>query len=167
VQPTRGTGPVPERGDRYRPFARIYYEHGDVQVTGGWFVTAGGRYAVPELRRLRGGRGAWPPVVRVTGAVAGLVLFAVVVGFPFYRDAPAAWLGVAVVALVPIGLAGAASRLYRRPYELWAEYRGATVIVFATVDEKEYGHVTRALIRAREARQRALEADFATLPSAA
>ena len=167
MQRTRGAHEVPERGDRYPPVARIYYEHGNVEVSDRWFVTAYGRYAVAELRRLRGGRGVLPPAVNLARAVAGLTLFAVVVAFPFYRSDPAAWLGIAAIALVPVGLAVAVRRVYRRPYEMWADHRGATVLIFSTVDEKEYGHVTRALIRAREARQQAQVHDFAELSTAA
>ncbi|MBG6139458.1 DUF6232 family protein [Longispora fulva] len=63
---------------------------------------------------------------------------------------PLAELGRIEVA-PPTGLS-AVFRVGRR-WELWAEHRGAWVLLFATGSERIFGQVGRAVTRAREARQ--------------
>jgi hypothetical protein len=41
-------------------------------------------------------------------------------------------------------------RVVRRPYELWAEYRGLTVRVLAYHDPERFHQICRALARAQE-----------------
>jgi len=41
-------------------------------------------------------------------------------------------------------------RLRPRAFEIWAEYDGVVVRIYHSTDEKTFGHVCRALIRARE-----------------
>ena len=42
-------------------------------------------------------------------------------------------------------------RLRPRAFELWGEFRGMTVLLFSSDEERQYGQVTRALLRAQEA----------------
>lgn len=45
---------------------------------------------------------------------------------------------------------GTTWRLRPRSFEIWAEYNGVVVRIYESADEKTFGHVRRALIRARE-----------------
>jgi hypothetical protein len=75
---------------------------------------------------------------------------AVIVGVPYL--APGGWLAMAAIGILPAGLAIGAWRLCPPSYQLWADYHGSTVLLFASNDERIFGHVCRALIRAREHR---------------
>ncbi len=144
------------RGDGFReparPDERTYYRQFGVQVTARWLVVGPRRYALAELGDLWTVRGSLGPAVRgarwVTWAAAA-VLFAVVVSFPLFPPDSVAWLGAIVVSMIVCGLA-ALRLLQPRPYEMWAQYRGEEVRIYRAADEKTYGHVCRALIRARE-----------------
>lgn len=61
------------------------------------------------------------------------------------------YLLVTLLAFVPFLAAATARRLRPRGYELWGEFHGLTVQLFPTDDERQYGQVTRALLRAQEA----------------
>jgi hypothetical protein len=147
----------------------VYYHRVNVQVTDRWFVVDGLTYPIGQLNRLRTGRGPLHPLVQTTVAVAVVFVSAFAVSFPMLSHNPAAWLGVALVAVVPAALAVLGVRFQRRPYQLWADFRGETVLVFSTLDEKTYGHVCRALIRARESYppEPSSAAGLAILPEAA
>ena len=148
---TQGTVEVPEeRTVRIRPAGRVYYNRAGVQVTERWFATEDAVYPVAQLNRLRTGRGPLHPIVQTTSAVALVFASAFLVSLPTLRDTPAAWLTLAAVAAVPLVAAALAVRYQPRTYQIWADYRGDTVLVFSTLDEKTFGHVRRALIRARE-----------------
>ena len=51
---------------------------------------------------------------------------------------------------MPIALVSFGHRMRPRAYELWGDYRGMTVLLFSSDEEREYGQVTRALLRAQE-----------------
>jgi hypothetical protein len=55
-----------------------------------------------------------------------------------------------MIGIVPIGVAAVMARVRPRPYELWARYHDEVVQLFCSTEEKTFGHVCRALIRARE-----------------
>jgi len=128
----------------------VYYNRAGVQVTERWFATEDAFYPLAELNRVRTGRGPLHPMVQTTSAVALVFAAAFVVSLPTLRGTPAAWLTLAAVAVVPVVAAFVAVRYQPRTYQIWADYRGDTVLVFSTLDEKTFGHVRRALIRARE-----------------
>jgi len=149
---TQAAPGLPEgRRNRPRPGNRVHYDRDGVRVTTQWLELPRQRYAVSELRDLRTLRGRYPPVVGVTVALAMVSLFLATLGFHASDRDPAGWAGAAALALVPLGLALAVLRLRPRRYELWAEYRGATVPLFSSPDVTTYGRVTRALLRAAEA----------------
>jgi hypothetical protein len=151
VNSTQGTAQVPEAWDvPIRPAGRVYYHRNGVQVTDRWFVADGLTYPIAQLSRLRTGRGPLHPMVQTTVAVAVVFGAAFAVSFPVFARDPAAWLGVAFVAVVPVAMAVLGVRFQRRPYQIWADLHGETALIFSTLDEKTYGHVCRALIRARE-----------------
>jgi hypothetical protein len=121
-----------------------------VQVTERWFAADGETYPIADLNRLRTGRGPLHPMVLPTFTIAVVFVSAFAVTFPMLAHSPAAWAGVGFVAVVPAVFAVAGTRFQRRPYQIWADFQGKTVLIFSTPDEKTYGHVCRALIRARE-----------------
>ena len=149
---TRGYPPNgQDEFDRHHSIEHTYYNHDGVTVTDRWLTITGHRYDVSALDELRTVRGAYQAMVTATAGLAGVVIFAVIVSLPFYYAETAAWLGVLAVAIVPVVTAIVAWRTQPRPYELWADYRGRPVRLLRVPDEKTYGHVCRALIRAREA----------------
>lgn len=141
---------------------RVLYEgrsattDGHICVTARWCEVDGSRYAIDELVLLgvtRGNRRT-PPAPRMVGliAVAGAVVFTIVaIGSGWttrlWPAVAAAVVGTAAITVLPAVLTTA----LRRPYEIWAEYRGAEVRLFVTADPEQYGQVARALVRAREA----------------
>jgi Family of unknown function (DUF6232) len=155
---------VPE--DRNGPPARrVYYRGGGVQITERWFVAGDSSYAIAHLNRLRTGRGPLHPMVQTTAAVAVVFAVAFAASFELVGHNPAAWLGLAAVAVVPAVMAALGLRFQRRPYQIWADLHGETVLVFSTLDEKTYGHVCRALIRARESCPPAAPGGGSTVPA--
>lgn len=125
-----------------------------IRVVGRWFIVGNRRYDVTELSHLQTVRGRHDPLTVRATITAGVVLAAIAavmvastVGRPIQLSAVPA-LGAALV--VPVVLAWVGHRLRPRPYELWAEHRGATIQLFYSDSEREYGQVCRALVRARE-----------------
>lgn len=149
---TRAITPPPDdRYDRSAPrVTRTYYRRGAVSVTDQWFAIDGRRYAVSGLSRLRTVRGPRNPIARGVTLVAALLTLAVAVGWQRFGEATV-WVGVAALALLPAGLAAATWRIRQRHFELWADYHGESIQLLITTDERVYGAITRALIRAREA----------------
>jgi hypothetical protein len=129
---------------------RAYYDAGGVLVTSRWFVTPEGRYLIAELADVNLSRGPYHPLVTYTVGASFAFLFAVCVSWPFFYSDAQAWVGVAVISFVPIGLALALLRIKPRTYEIWASHRGQRMPIFWTFDETTFGQVSRALMRARE-----------------
>ncbi|MFC4107083.1 DUF6232 family protein [Micromonospora zhanjiangensis] len=133
----------------------MHYATPEIQVTAEHLTVAGRRYPVRELSDLRTARGRRDPLgVRAAGAT-GVVLVAVVaVLYATTRpDRPGAvgYLTLAAAAVLP-GLLVVLGRRLRPPdYELWGHYRGQTVLLFRSAREREFGQVSRALLRAWEA----------------
>jgi uncharacterized protein DUF6232 len=126
-----------------------------IWVTERWCVVDGGRYRIAELDLLGVTRGRRDLLHGRKVLGLGLVLTALAVvllaiGSGWTREIRAALvvtaIGTAAVTAVPSILA----RVLRRPYEIWARYRGGEVLLFATEDAEQYGQVARALVRARE-----------------
>jgi hypothetical protein len=140
---------------------RVLYEGWSVRpglricVTTRWCFASGGRYAVAELEVLGTSRGRRDVlhVRRIAGLFVVLALL-VVVGFAICSGwTRGIWiaLGVTVVATAAVtALPGVIGRFLHRPFQIWAQYRGAPVLLFETEDREQYGQVARALIRARE-----------------
>lgn len=135
------------------PAAACLYEQPGIRITPEWFIVAGRRYPVSELSDLHTVRGA-PDRLTVRAVVASVVVLiaiGVALGFRgFDRLSPAACLALAAAALVPVALAWVGHRVRPRPYELWGRYRGLRTLLFSSDEERQYGQVTRALLRARE-----------------
>jgi hypothetical protein len=131
-------------------------EGGHICVTARWCVVDGSRYPIAELDLLgvtRGRRDALhaSKVIGVAVIAGALVLMVIAIGSGWTRQMWAA-LVVATVGTIAITFMPAAlGKVLRRPYEIWASYRGADVRLFVTEDAEQYGQVARALVRAREA----------------
>jgi hypothetical protein len=117
-------------------------------VSDQWFVTPDRRYVVAQLHQVRTARGAYDPVAVSTAVAAAVVTSAV--GVSLVELPPMAWPAMIGFALTAITIAGVTWRLRPRAFEIWAEYRGVVVRLFRCDDEKTFGHVCRALIRALE-----------------
>jgi hypothetical protein len=143
---------------------RFYYRSADIAVTDRWFVNSRRAYNVTQLGNLRMARGAYDPMVVGTAVIAVVILVAGTASLLQIR--PAAWPVVIGIALIPVSVAVATWRLRSRPFELWAEYQGEAVQLFTSTDEKIFGHVCRALIRARESGNGEGAAEPQVLPAA-
>ncbi|MFV2020268.1 DUF6232 family protein [Micromonospora sp. LOL_023] len=151
--PTDGVEVDPRgRGGRY-PGPAFYRQPG-ICVTPEWFIVAGRRFAIRSLTELRTARG---PRDRLTGravAVTAVVLagIAMTIGFTksLHEVSAGGYLALLVAAFIPVCCAWIGDRLRPRPFELWGRHEGLMVILFSTDEERQYGQVSRAVMRARE-----------------
>jgi hypothetical protein len=139
---------------------RVFYEGrsaagGAIRVTSAWCQVGETGYPIEELDVVgvaRGARRGWHGgrVVGVLAVGVALIAVAVAIAVGWTRQIwPAitvALIGTVALTILPSAL----DRVLRRPYEIWAEYRGAGVRLFVTEDREQYGQVARALVRARE-----------------
>ena len=127
----------------------------EIRVTTRWCVVNGTRYPISELKQLSAGRGRRD--LGRGGRIAGLaaltivlVLVCVAIGTGWTRQLWIA-LGTAIVVTVAVSVLPAVlGATLRRPYQIWARYGDAPLLLFVTEDHEQYGQVSRALIRARE-----------------
>ena len=128
-------------------------------MTTSWCIAEGVHYPIAGLDNLgqrRGQRDPWhaSSVVSLGLVLALLALVVVAIGRRWTAEVGAALavavIGTAAVTFLPLALAS----VLRRPYEIWAEYRGRPVCLFATFDKEQFGQVSRALLRARESLER-------------
>jgi hypothetical protein len=146
---TRGTIRLPDRPNRVgTPAHRTFYRSTEVTITDQWFATPDRTFTVAHLYDVRLARGSFDPVVVGTSLAAVVALVAV--GASLFELPPLAWPAMVVIGIIPIGVATVTARVRPRPYELWARYGGEVVRLFCSTEEKTFGHVCRALIRARE-----------------
>ncbi|MBB4764410.1 DUF6232 family protein [Amorphoplanes digitatis] len=120
-----------------------FYDHDGIRITERWLSIGGRRCRVGHLRNLRVARGRCDRTARRAAYTA--VVSLLVVGVTA-RHVPVA-VSVALVVL-PALVTLARARLVRPAYLLLADYGGATVALYATRDETEFGKVSRALARA-------------------
>ena len=160
MEPTRPAVDLPDASfevtgpARPRMSADLYREPG-VRVTSDAFIVAGRRFTITELTHLQTARGPHDRLtlraVMVTAAV--LIGIGVALGYTgdLYRLPASTYAGLGLAAFVPVGLALVGHRWRPPAYELWGRYKGSTVLLFSSDHERQFGQVTRALIRAREA----------------
>jgi hypothetical protein len=126
-------------------------------VTHEVFEVAGRRYPVADLSGLHTVRGEHDRLTVRAVVLTGALLMAVGTALSVTRrpaDLSAlTYLALLVGAFVPLTLAMIGSRMRPRPFELWGRYQGTVLPLFVTDDERQYGQVTRALLRAVEARR--------------
>ncbi|MDG4789488.1 DUF6232 family protein [Micromonospora sp. WMMD1102] len=138
-----------------RPRPVDIYRAPGVRITNEAFIVAGRKFSLSELTHLQTARGPHDRLtlraVLVTAAV--LVGIGVALGYTgdLYRLPASTYAGLGLAAFVPVGLALAGNRWRPPAYELWGRYRGEMVLLFSSDHERQFGHVTRSLIRAREA----------------
>lgn len=134
--------------------ATLLYARPGIVVTADRFTVGRNSYPVGELTHLRTTQGPHDRLavraVAVTGAMVGGV--GVLLGFTggLQRLTAGAYLTLGAVSLLPVLLALAGHRWRPPGYELWGRHRGTEVLLFSSDDERQFGQVTRALLRARE-----------------
>jgi uncharacterized protein DUF6232 len=131
------------------------YRQPGILVTPESFVVAGRRFPIRDLSNLRTSRGPNDRFTARSVVVAAAVLGAVGLALAYTGDlggqGPVVYLLLGAAALVPIALVSARRRLRPRPWELWGDFRGVTMLLFSSDQERQFGQVTRALLRAQEA----------------
>lgn len=131
------------------------YRRPGILVTNEAFVIAGRRFPIRDLSNLRTARGPQDRVtaraVLVAAATLAVVGLAVGATSDLTAHGPIVYLMLGVAAFVPIAVVGIGRRLRPRSWELWGDFRGMTVLLFSSDEERQYGQVTRAILRAQEA----------------
>lgn len=137
---------------RQRP-TELYRAPG-IQITSEFLTVAGRRFPVAELAALRIARGRSDPLTIRAVLVAGGVFAGIGVALGYagglHRLHPASYLTLGVAMPVPVLLAVFGRWSRPSAYELWGWYRGQHVLLFSSDEKRQFGHVTRALVRARE-----------------
>ena len=160
MQPTRPSArppddpfAAPEAARRQAPID-LYREPG-VRITSEAFIVAGRRFFISELTQLRTARGPHDPLtvraVVVTAAVLAGIGIALGYTGDLYELPATTYLALGLAAFLPVALAAVGHRWRPPAYELWGRYRGSMVLLFSSDQERQFGRVTRALVRAREA----------------
>jgi len=127
-----------------------FYRTARVVVTADRLIVETPVRQVHELRHLHNLRTVKRRVnpLVLSASISAAVLAAAAVAM--WQALPTASVVAAGAAVVSIGLAVAWSRRRPRQLELWADYRDVPLLVFATPDEREFGQVCRAVVRALE-----------------
>lgn len=144
------------RPPRTVPGARstLLYARPGIVVTVDRFTVGRTSYRIADLTHLRTTRGPHDRIavraVVITASMLGGV--AMLLGFTggLQRLTAGAYLILGAVLLLPAALALVGGRWHPPPHELWGWHRGAEVLLFSADDERQFGQVTRALLRARE-----------------
>ncbi|MET0522829.1 MAG: DUF6232 family protein [Jiangellaceae bacterium] len=134
------------------PVWRVFYRSAKIIITSRYVEVDGLRIPMAELRGLTRSLAYRYPMVKVAAVTAGVELG---IAVPF-----AAILGSGMVILaglvsacgMAIGVWGDCRRNPRH-MEIHAVIRGQRVVLFGTADQREYGFVWRALLRAVEANE--------------
>jgi hypothetical protein len=134
--------------------APLYHRPG-IRVTFRTFSVGQTSYPIGELTNLRTARGPHDRMVRRAVGVSAVMVGAVgvLLGFTggLHRLGAGAYLALGAAGVLPV-LAALAGRRWRPPaYELWGRHEGADRLLFSSDEERQFGQVTRALLRAREA----------------
>ncbi|MFI6264639.1 DUF6232 family protein [Micromonospora sp. NPDC051006] len=132
----------------------LLYARPGIIVTVDRFTVGRNTFRIAELTHLRSTRGPHDRVAVRAFATSAVTIGAVglLLGFTggLQRLTAGAYLILGAVLLVP-GLLVLAGDRWRPPaYELWGIYGGEEVLLFSADDERQFGQVTRALVRARE-----------------
>jgi hypothetical protein len=125
-----------------------------VVVTHDILAVDGRRYRISALGHLRTARGGHAPGTLAMVLLCAAVLAAFGVAYSLGRH-PAGpsretYLLLLAAVLTPAVIAGYSRYRVRRRYELWGDYLGDTVLLYSCADQREFGRITRALLRAHE-----------------
>jgi hypothetical protein len=131
----------------------VFYRSQELLISRDAFVPlfSPDQFALADLRRIQVSRGASDTGARrlATNAAVGALALVATVGL--LTDAPRGW-ALAVVGIVGTAALALISHAVRRPrWQLQAEHNGATILLYSTTDERTFGQVKRALVRALEA----------------
>ncbi|MFG2047998.1 DUF6232 family protein [Micromonospora sp. NPDC048935] len=144
------------RPPRTVPGARstLLYARPGIIVTVDRFTVGRTSYRVADLTHLRTTRGPHDRIaVRAVAITAGMLGgVGLLLGFTggLQHLTAGAYLILGAVFLLPGALALVGDRWRPPPHELWGWYGGAETLLFSADDERQFGQVTRALLRARE-----------------
>ncbi|WP_406072411.1 DUF6232 family protein [Micromonospora sp. NBC_01638] len=144
------------RPPRTVPGARstLLYARPGIIVTVDRFTVGRTSYWVADLTHLRTARGPHDRIAVRAVAITATMLGGVglLLGFTggLQHLTAGAYLILGAVFLIPAALALVGDRWRPPPYELWGWYQGAEALLFSADDERQFGQVTRALLRARE-----------------
>lgn len=132
----------------------LLYARPGIIVTVDRFTVGRRSWRVAELTHLRTTRGPHDRLaVRAVGITAAMVGgVGLLLGFTggLQRLTAAAYLTLGVVLLLPVLIVVVGDRCRPPAYELWGRHGGGDVLLFSSDDERQFGQVTRALLRARE-----------------
>jgi hypothetical protein len=147
----RRTDPPPRRARGVPTMSKHYYNHGGIQVTSDELSVHGRRYQLAQFSQLRIARGSTSRATSVCLGIAGL--FLVLSSCSWQLGNQPVGVSIAGSALAVLAVLGAlvTRRVRPRPYELWAEYRGHTVQVLWSRDERVFNQIRFAICRARQA----------------
>lgn len=136
------------------PRNRVAFDAAAVIVTPQYFEVGGRRWPTGELLGLRTVRGPFDQLTVRAVAASGVSLLAVFAALSFgngmHALSPAAYVVMGAAAFVPMLLGVVGNRTRPRVYELWGDYQGMSVRLFVSDSERQYGQVSRALVRAQE-----------------
>ncbi|MGC4893047.1 DUF6232 family protein [Micromonospora sp. DT31] len=147
-----------------RPAApTLLYTRAGIVVTAERFTVGRNTWTVAEITHLATARGPHDRLaVRAVAVSAALVAgVGLALGFTggLHRLTAEAYLTLGAAGLVPLLLVLLGDRWRPPAHELWGRVRGAEVLLFSSDDERQFGQVTRALRRARDAARAAGGAD--------
>ncbi len=121
----------------------LYYRAHGVLVTSRQLIVGAEHYEIAELIDIAQGRGSRHPGAAIAMIIAPLL---------GVIRTPVVWLLGGVALTIPCLVGLVCVQRWPAQYELVAWYRGQQHILLTTRDSREFGQVSRALIRAMEAR---------------
>jgi hypothetical protein len=129
---------------------RIYYRGPDAVVTSTVFASRAPapRYAIRDLRNVHISR-AERLEPSVAHAAAGLLIVAAV-AWPLWQAAPLYALALVAFGMPALAAGAVMWRLRPQTFQLRATYRGESVELYSSRDERVFNQITRALRRAIE-----------------
>jgi hypothetical protein len=129
---------------------RIRYRHNGVEVTTRRLIIGRDRYEIDELADLAVTRGSMHLGAKfgVATAVGEAVLL---VPLTAVLASPVVWLVGVAAFLVPATVGLVCALRWPAEFRLHGRYRGRDVTLYITRNAREFGQITRALIRSTEA----------------
>jgi hypothetical protein len=133
----------------------VHFRDNHVLVTDEVFATRWPdpqRFYVAELEDLHVVQGAVDPLVNSAIHIAATIASVALAAAALLRSVEFWLIAISIVAVAG-AVAGSCWRLCSRPLELRATYRGYRVLLFSSPDERTFGQVRRALMRAVEGQE--------------
>lgn len=128
------------------------YRQPGVRVTSEMFIVAGHRFPISELSNLRTARGPQDRLTLRSVLITATAVAAtgIVLGYAgeLHRLSARTYLLLGLATFVPMALGALGQRLRPPAYELWGRYRGSMTLLFSSDQERQFGQVRGALLRA-------------------